>query len=507
MKIKEVYLEQLFPFNLRPVLAYRVDILKESIRKNGYDPACPLVVQKNGDGYLVVNGNHRVQAAKELGLTQLPVVEFPSEEDPVKLVLRTQENDESVQPWDFLDRAFMVRKLYEELGTQEKVAERLGWAQSSVAYYKAIAELPEDVITIIRNSVIHSNHNTVINDYHHGDKRLRLLDDLWSIRWFRHICSLPADELKLAIVKKIAESPEKWKEKDVASECVRLKRRYELSTKIKEILDGQAGCENDLIELLKAVEKGVYDDKPEKALERAEAVLKARQRTDLELMQEFGYEPEVFTMWRFNSRDERFGQKHPGNIPAGIVFNVLYYWSEQGDLVIDPMAGGGVVIDVCQVMKRRYIAWDVHPVRKEIINHDATKPWPVEPGCASLVFIDPPYWKQKRGEYEGKNNLANMNLEDFYHAMGAIFNHAKHSLKVGGHLAVIVGPTQESGKVHDHALVFARLLEETGFEYVNRVIVPYTTQQVTGFDVAQARKSKFLLKLHRDLLVYRKVRD
>jgi hypothetical protein len=89
--------------------------------------------------------------------------------------------------------------------------------------------------------------------------------------------------------------------------------------------------------------------------------------------------------------------------------------------------------------------------------------------------------------------------------METVFKHAHGALKPNGVLAVIVGPTQESGAVYDHALAFAELVEKAGYAYVNRVIVPYTTQQVSGFDVAQARKGRFLLKLHRDLLVYRKV--
>jgi len=39
------------------------------------------------------------------------------------------------------------------LGTQEKVAEKLGWVQQNVSYYLQIAKLPEDVTTEIRNSV------------------------------------------------------------------------------------------------------------------------------------------------------------------------------------------------------------------------------------------------------------------------------------------------------------------------------------------------------------------
>lgn len=495
-------IKKLKPLDLRPVINSRVMAIKASITARGYDPACPLIVQPNGNGYIVVNGCHRLRAAKELGLKELPVIEYPAEDDPVGLALRTQENDESVQPWDFLDKAFLVKNLYGELGTQEKVAERLGWERSNVSRYLEIAQLTADCVTVIRNSVTSAEEKSGTQEC--DDRHRKNLDDLWKPTWFRHICVLPTDELKLAVVRKIAENPTKWKEKDVAAECAKLKKRYELSARLNEILGEQEGCEKELVELLAAVEKGLYDSQPEKAVERAEAVLKARQRTDIELMADFGYEPQIFTIWKFNGRDERFGMEHPGNIPAGIVFNVLYFWSVQGDLVIDPMAGGGVTIDVCKMMKRKCIAWDVNPVRDDIEKHNAAEPWPVEPDTASLVFIDPPYWKQKRGDYKGENNLADLDLREFYQTMGAVFEQAFKSLKSGGHLAVLIGPTQENGTVHDHALEFSTMLPEKGFAYENRVIIPYTTQQVSGFDVAQAKKSRFLLKLHRDLLVFRK---
>lgn len=500
---KIVSVKELIPLNLRPIVDSRVAAIRASIEKKGYDPSCPLIVQRNGTGYFVVNGCHRLQAVRELGLAEVPAVEYPNEEDPVRIALQTQENDESVQPWDFLDRAFLVKRLYEELGTQEKVAERLGWTRQNVSYYLQIAGLPDESATVIRNSVARGEDNPVASECNHVCRKS--LDDVWSVRWFRHICALPTDELKFTVIRKIAENPEKWKEKDVAAECAKLKKRHELSARLNGILGNQEGCEQELAELLAAVEKGLYDNQPDKAAERAEAILKVRQRTDLELMSDFGYEPQVFTIWKFNGRDERFGIEHPGNIPAGIVFNILYFFTAQGDLVIDPMAGGGVTIDVCKVMKRRCMAWDVNPVRNDIEKQDAVEQWPVEPESASLIFLDPPYWKQKRGDYKGENNLADLDLQEFYQAMEAVFRHAWKALKPGGYIAVIVGPTQENGVVHDHVLVFASLLSKTFYDYVNRIIVPYTTQQVSGFDVAQARKSKFLLKLHRDLLVYRKV--
>ncbi|MGD9160441.1 MAG: hypothetical protein PVG39_18640 [Desulfobacteraceae bacterium] len=39
--------------------------------------------------------------------------------------------------------------------------------------------------------------------------------------------------------------------------------------------------------------------------------------------------------------------------PAQLIAHILYYFSKQGDLVIDPMADGGEVADTCLAFNRR----------------------------------------------------------------------------------------------------------------------------------------------------------
>lgn len=51
----------------------------------------------------------------------------------------------------------------------------------------------------------------------------------------------------------------------------------------------------------------------------------------------------TWDMWNFNDCDSRFGDDWPGRIPAQLVAHTLFYFTNQGDLVFDPMAGGGVV--------------------------------------------------------------------------------------------------------------------------------------------------------------------
>jgi ParB-like chromosome segregation protein Spo0J len=70
MHTKTVSTEELVGLEFRPIIDYRVRHLKDSISTRGYDPAYPLIVQSNHQGYLVVNGCHRLRALQELNVNK-----------------------------------------------------------------------------------------------------------------------------------------------------------------------------------------------------------------------------------------------------------------------------------------------------------------------------------------------------------------------------------------------------------------------------------------------------
>ncbi len=49
----------------------------------------------------------------------------------------------------------------------------------------------------------------------------------------------------------------------------------------------------------------------------------------------------------------------PCPIPEPDNLSSYYYFSDQGDLVLDPMAGGGVVADTCLALNRRCWSFDM----------------------------------------------------------------------------------------------------------------------------------------------------
>ena len=77
------------------------------------------------------------------------------------------------------------------------------------------------------------------------------------------------------------------------------------------------------------------------------------------------FRPTPYDVWSFR-HDRAFGIPHPGSIPPAIVAHALHYYTPPGGLVVDPMAGGGTTLDVCQSMGRRCLAYDLHPDPPEI---------------------------------------------------------------------------------------------------------------------------------------------
>jgi len=207
-------------------------------------------------------------------------------------------------------------------------------------------------------------------------------------------------------------------------------------------------------------------------------------------------------VWNFSACDESLGIAYPGRIPGQIVLNCLYYWTTKKDLVVDPMAGGGVTIDACKRYKRKCIAFDLKPSRKDILQGDATKPWPIEKPVG-FVFTDPPYGSQLEDDYEG---VAKLDYGEFLKAMTVIYRRSFEHLQPGGRLAILIAPTAiKSGEYIDTTFdLFSICTAELGYKLERRLSVPVSTQQIGPNVVEDCKTTKRLLAVIRDLLVFRK---
>ena len=219
-----------------------------------------------------------------------------------------------------------------------------------------------------------------------------------------------------------------------------------------------------------------------------------------------GFRPTPYDVWAFK-HDRAFGIPHPGSIPPGIVAHTLHYFTDPGALVVDPMAGGGTTLDVCESMGRRCLAYDLAPVRPEIIRHDVRLGLPPEAGGCDLVFCDPPYHTMLAHRYPA-DGIAEEPLTRWSAFLGDLARVAFGALRPGGRIALLLANQTEKdlpaghGYI-DHAFLGYHALIAAGFLPERRISCPMDGAYLPQH-VRRARLDGRMLGQVRDLIVARK---
>jgi ParB family transcriptional regulator, chromosome partitioning protein len=218
------------------------------------------------------------------------------------------------------------------------------------------------------------------------------------------------------------------------------------------------------------------------------------------------FRPTPYDVWLFR-HDRAFGIPHPGAIPPGIVAHTLHYFTLPDALVVDPMAGGGTTLDVCQSMGRRCLAYDLNPARPEIRPHDIRHGFPTEAAGCDLIFCDPPYHTMLARQY-ASDSIATAPLSEWIAFLHELTSHAFATLRPGGCLALLLAPQTEKDLPPgfgylDHAFLGYVAALRAGFLPERRISCPMDGAYLPQH-VRRARTEGRLLGQVRDLLVMRK---
>lgn len=220
------------------------------------------------------------------------------------------------------------------------------------------------------------------------------------------------------------------------------------------------------------------------------------------------FEVPIYNVWKQQKKSE--GMNHFGNSEVRWLDNLLYLYTQPFDIVVDPFAGGGGTIDLCQKRMRRYWVGDRLPIierEKEIRKHDlVTDSLPNLKGRwkeVRLVYLDPPYWKQSEGQYsKDKTDLANMSLDDFTSTLAKIIKGFGKKLNEG-YIALIIQPTQWKAPEKQYTDHIADMLQSVKLPLDMRYSVPYESQQDNAQMVNWAKENKKTLVLTREIVVWK----
>jgi len=187
--------------------------------------------------------------------------------------------------------------------------------------------------------------------------------------------------------------------------------------------------------------------------------------------------------------------------------------------MVDPMAGGGVVPDVCLLFERKCQAFDLAPIpdRPEIEPFHWTADttiWPChrEP---DLIFFDPPYFTKKQKAYQEKADprtppISSLPRHQYMQFFARFFELAHENTRPGAIMAFLNADwrdfesTPAKQESPDRAITlfdFHRLLSETGWKLTHRIECPLSSERLSGNQVKNMQEKRILGTVSRNLLI------
>lgn len=147
--------------------------LSESIKAHGV--LQPLLVRKQGDGFEIIAGERRYQAAKLAGLTEVPVTIKEADDQAVlemALIENLQRSD--LNP---IEEAKGYKQLIKTSGmTQEALSKAVSKSRSTITNSLRLLDLPQQVQDLLYNGKLTAGHARAILAVPYEEARIKLAE-------------------------------------------------------------------------------------------------------------------------------------------------------------------------------------------------------------------------------------------------------------------------------------------------------------------------------------------
>lgn len=203
--------------------------------------------------------------------------------------------------------------------------------------------------------------------------------------------------------------------------------------------------------------------------------------------------------WNFGRVESELGE-FKGGIHPYVVANLLYYFTDPGDTVIDPMAGGDTAFRVTQTFKffkkrdellrfsgqRTVLRTDISPTNDEIEKADILEGLPWDDQTADFCLFDPPYYLVPEAYYKPFGTSMADWCCNCQQALGQI----SRVLKPGGLVAAITDDYLRSDEFQPLAASLFESATAVGFQPVATIYNPYANFVATMDSRTMARQKK-----------------
>jgi len=141
--------------------------------------------------------------------------------------------------------------------------------------------------------------------------------------------------------------------------------------------------------------------------------------------------PHLTSLYHFDGTGRYGDRSYPGNCDGGLIKDLLTFFKPA--LIADPMTGGGTCSDVCEDLGIPCMSWDIHS------GFDACDTAGFGAETFNLIWVHPPYWRQKLYTADARDLSRARTLDDFLRRYGQFVRNCAKALKPDGKLAVLMG--------------------------------------------------------------------
>ncbi|PIT89220.1 MAG: site-specific DNA-methyltransferase [Candidatus Levybacteria bacterium CG10_big_fil_rev_8_21_14_0_10_36_7] len=237
------------------------------------------------------------------------------------------------------------------------------------------------------------------------------------------------------------------------------------------------------------------------------------------------FELECTTVWAFPRRGNwaTHTSDWRGNWSPEVARNLILRYSQEGDILLDPMVGGGTTAIEAKILNRNIVCSDVNDIALErtkkclafdvenkawqkVLKRDARDLKKANDESVDFILTHPPYAdiiKYSEGQIE--EDLSNIHsIDGFADEMEKVARELYRVLKKDKYCAILIGDTRRNKMYQPLAYKVMDKFLKVGFQLKEDIIKRQYNCKATGFWVEKSKANNFLLIMHEHLFVFKK---
>ncbi|MGL4393082.1 MAG: TRM11 family SAM-dependent methyltransferase [Fusobacteriaceae bacterium] len=228
------------------------------------------------------------------------------------------------------------------------------------------------------------------------------------------------------------------------------------------------------------------------------------------------------TVWSFPKRGDwaTHNSKFSGNFSPQVARNIILKYSNEDEIILDPMVGGGTTLIECKILNRRGIGSDINfnslTTTKKCLENldgkysqtlflsDARNLLKIPTESINLILTHPPYLDIIK---YSDGNLANdlSNISDpakFLSEINFVAQELFRVLKPNSFCAIVIGDVRRRGEYIPLASKLMEVFLQNNFHLKEDIIkVQYNCSKTRAWE---KRVNNFLLIAHEHIFIFKK---